>query len=155
MSDNNESDSINSEINENEKKIDSHVADICVNTSVVKEELDIVSNISSVINANSNFSRMRDSSSVYSNLLPSTDSNSKKVRDSSNDDIVETKKISMLINMKDKEIRELKKNYEMLKNKYNENKKKLLNNYEKYKNARTVNFNIKKLICQTIMNKSK
>ena len=155
MSDNNESDSINSEINENDKKFDSHVADICVNTSIVKEELDIVSNISSVINANSNFSRMRDSSSVYSNVLPSTDFNSKKIRDASSDELAETKKISMLLNLKDKEIRELKKNYEILKNKYNENKKKLINNYEKYKSARTVNFNTKKLICQMIMNKSK
>ena len=105
MSDNNESDSINSEINENDKKFDSHVADICVNTSIVKEELDIVSNISSVINANSNFSRMRDSSSVYSNVLPSTDFNSKKIRDASSDELAEKKKISILLNLKDKEIR--------------------------------------------------
>ncbi len=148
-----DNDSVNSEINEHDKPITSNKFQILVNN--MKDE-DNMSRISSVINNRiSTPDKPRDTMSIYSTAQPSTESHSKKLFQQNTDELNEAKRISMLINLKDKEINELKKNYEMFKKKYNENKKKLLENHQNYQSAKNVNVEIKKMICHLIMTKSK
>jgi hypothetical protein len=61
----------------------------------------------------------------------------------------------MMIKVKENEMKMLTKNHEDLKSKYSQAKKKLEGINDRYKKARLVNLNIKKLICQAIMNKNK
>lgn len=61
----------------------------------------------------------------------------------------------MMLNIKDKEIKEAQSKFDTLQKKIDKNKKKLENNKKNYEKVRRINMQIKKLICSGITYKEK